>query len=651
MKKDKKIVNEAPVKIIAGIPEAKEIEETKTKKKKLKRSQKKSIRKAVLAVSLAVIVLAVSVASVFVFPVLIEKEYNKDVLQNMPMLYVKSGAVMKYYSPETGKVSDIASSLFDQNSSSPYLPVSSTRDGKTIFFIDSMGDLYKRDLSTEENVCVDAYVKAFVVSKNNKLCYLLEETGELYLVEKPLKKMEKKLIDSGVTDFKLSENGSKIVYTKANSVDNTKSDLYKYEKSIFGGKTSLVLEDCGKIYETFGLSFNRVYLLKETAEGKELTLIKDLKNPKVVAEKFDEVYSITENGNVIYGVSDGMSVSLSTFFTDKNLQTDTELGASPDFSDLLYGEMSQSEFDAMMKNYLKKDLRDVIREMISDKGAETKTYNVFISKDGAKYPVCEKAVKFLGANEDNSMAVFQTSQFNQTMGASQVDISEFGSEKEAEDAINRVIGNRKNAYKVYVGKSKKSKTLFEEDAIKNDVDLKSGAVKTTEAYVDETYSGIYLYEKMSDSETGTMKYIDMQKGNIGSPSLISDKVTGELVLKDGKLFWNDLENALNILKTASKGVVSTVDIDAVAETVGFFEDGKVSLYLKNYNEEEQMGTLVYNLNGAQTVVSERSIGFAYRSQNNVYFVEKSAQKGYVLYHFDGVSKKAIDEFVINVVAF
>ena len=66
MKKDKKPVNEAPKRIIAGIPEAAEIEKSGKTKRRLKRSEIKNLRNIIIAAISALVIIAATVASFFV---------------------------------------------------------------------------------------------------------------------------------------------------------------------------------------------------------------------------------------------------------------------------------------------------------------------------------------------------------------------------------------------------------------------------------------------------------------------------------------------------------------------------------------------------------------------------------------------------------
>lgn len=625
------------------VPELSEKEEKKTAKKKQKRMSRKQKRALIISIISAALVSVLALGIIIGIP--IYKDLTKVILapEDMPMLYITSEPALKYANSENGDAVLLSSALYDRTTLSPYSIHEVTADGKTVYFLDFMGDLYRKNLDTNtENRFIAEEVKSFNISENGELIFLLNDgTLKSCKFSSDRDTFKLKDLDSGVSEFWCSKNGKYLLYTK-----KTESATEFYSKSLgLFGKVRHLGNDLGEIVKTFGEDMDIVYLLK-TSDGdkKTVNIIENLSSVKTAVSAADEIYSYGADGSLLYGMKTGMGVDLSIFFTDKLNESDKQLEA-PDFEKYLYGEISKTEFEKLQKTYAEKLGRDAIRDMIKEESDKTSNITLYKYEDGRQNKIEDNINTVIDFKEDNSTVIYTSAKYK-TAGDTRGDISEFESAEAAYNQIVSLLAEGSLQYKAYIKGIDSLKTIYHREK------------EMTKVYMREDATGVYIYQKNLAEEKATLKYIDIALGNIGAPKEISADLSEEPVEYKGKFLINEKQSLkgegeeTEVISSSILSGINKTQIDNNVLLSSLRENSKGELlYLKDAKEGK--GTLIMKALAAETteptynVLEEAGeVVFAEFRGGTVYYMTEFG-RGYVLTQYKGVSDN-IDEEVLNI---
>ena len=613
------------------VPVLQEQTNTKQKKrKKLSRGAKKAIIWSAVALVSAVVV---AIGIVFGIPYYKKLTTPKYSLSAMPIIYITEGPALSTYNTETASESLIASSLFDKNSSNPYVIYDISNDGKSFYFIDELGDLYRTNLDLGSgNNFIAENVLGFMIDNSGNIVFSSSD-GELFYCrfKKDRVTYTIETVDSGISAFKYSEEGNNIAYTKT---EDGKNNLYK---ATVGRKikTSLLYGDCGDFLSESTDDLSVVYTMKISDDGRR-TVFKttSLKKTEKIVENADMVYSAGTDGSVVYGIKTGTSVDLNTYFTDEKSTSDSEM-TEPDYGEVLYGNISFSEFTALQNEWNAKLVRDEIREMLTDQSDNTSGYELYKYSNGKISSIDQNVTEVISFNEDNSVLIYKVSSVK-TSGAEKIcDISEFASSDEAFVKIVEILSTCKSSYKLSMEKLSATRNLYNIDYTLN-----------PSVTVNSDYTGLYIYEKALDSETGTVKYIDFALGNVGTPTVVSEAATEAPILSGGRVLVTEKaeDSALTFFASGLKRTDLGTWISA--DTVSEGENGSY-IYLKDMVENS--GKLILNGESEKEIATD-VIAYYYRTDSKIFYVKYVDSHGYVLYHYDGTKSKSIATNIMSVLS-
>lgn len=617
--------------IVPEISEKSESAKKKTKKKMTRKKKKAIIISVVSSVS-ALVLIAGAVLGIFLY-----KKYNKKTytIEDMPFLYITADETFKYYDPVTQKVEIISSALHGRNTDSPYTVHEVTKDGTAVYFVDDMGDLYRRPLvSGKINKFISEYVKGFKSDENGNIVFLTEE-GVLRFCEFNAEDDGYNFtdIDTAVQSFWYAEDAKHVVYTKASE---TGVDLYVKNFGLFG-KTELIANDCGEIVNYDKETLKDIYLVKSDEKGKKtVSYVKNFKAPKTIVNSADEIYSYGENGSVIYGSRTGIFADLSSYFTDSLLEED-ETVEEPDYGELLYGNITSAQFEAAAKKWGEKIGRDVIREFLKEESKKTETFELYKSENGKIKKLDGDVTKVVEISADHSVVLYVTAKYKSNSSEARGDISEFESVSAAQNAVLSILKEGNPTYKVSMDGVENAKMVYRPEK------------ETSMAFMREDATGVYVYEKSPIEETGSLKYIDIALGNIGTPKEISAVLSEEPTVKNGQIIINEKVEEKNTTYFVEGIAKTLIDDNVTAKSVVKNNNGSL-LYIKD--AKEGIGTLIFKPVSSEAItLSENAIEAHYRADNEIYFTTTIRARGYILNVYNGETSKAVDEELISIIAF
>ncbi|MBQ5320839.1 MAG: hypothetical protein J6K88_02075 [Oscillospiraceae bacterium] len=616
----------------------------KKQKKKMPRKKKKAVIISVVSLTVALVI-----ALGLIIGIPIYKDLTKVVLKNedMPMLYVTAEPALKYGNSENGEAVLLSSALYDRNTLSPYSVHDVTPDGKSVYFLDFMGDLYRKNLDSQaDNRFIAENVASFNIDENGNILFLSTD-GVLrnckFSSDRDTFKI--KDIDSGVSAFWYSKEGKAVLYTKDTEAGK---EFYSKTLGIFGS-TKLLGTDLGEVVKIFGEDMELVYLLKTSDVGKKtVNIIEDLKSVKTAVNSADEIYSYGTDGTVLYGLRTGIGVDLKTFFTDELVESDKEL-EEPDFQKLLYNEITEAQFEASQSAWRAKLTRDAIREMIKAESDKTAGFTVYKYEKGREAKIDENVGSVIDYTEDNTVMVYTSAKYK-TSGETRGDISSYETTEDAYNAILSILAEGAVSYKTYIKGIDALKTIYHHEK------------EITKVYMRDDGTGVYVYQKGLEEENATLKYIDIALGNVSAPKEISTTLTEEPVEYNGKLLINEKQvlkgddSETEVISSSSLFGINKAPIDnnvllsSLRENskgeVAYIKDavgGKGQLMLKDKLETAETET--FNV----VEVEKDVVSVEFRGGSLYYLTEFG--RGYVLTQYkDGVTDN-IDEEVLSVISY
>ncbi len=613
------------------VPELTEKEPEGPQKKKLSGKGKKAILWSVIS---AAVVLVLSAGIIFGIPYYEKMTRPKYLPENMPLIYTTDTPELLVYDKISGDTDVLSSLLLDKNTSSPYVISDITVDGKSFFFIDSMGDFYRSNIDiSKENVFIAENVTGFMLDYKGNTVYLSDDGNLNYCkFEKDRTTYKTSLIDSGVDSFKLSEDGKKVVYIKA---------LEKGSNLFFARlgnkiKTSFLYEDCGEFIEGTSPDLSNVFTMKISENGGK-TIIKttSLKSSEIVVRDADIIYSIGDDGSVVYGMSTGNGVNFSSYFTDSQKDSDSEI-EEPNFSDYLYGNISFDTFSAAQEKWDGKLKRDEIRKMLSEMTGVNSNYDLYKYTNKGAVIIDKNVSSVLDQNKNNSSVIYTVSDIELPKAETICDIGDFETVEDAFLKVSEILSNGEYSHKLYMDDIDVARLLY------------SYKIGNTDRFVvNPEFTGLYICSEIEESELCKVSYIDFALGNVSSPITVTEAATEAPVISGDKVIICE----------------ETTDGEIKETSVFFASGGKRTDIGKNilpYSvEETESGTVLYITTDnrfvikaeEEKVIAEEVLVYYYRSDGSIYYLCKGSTEGHTLHHYNGETSKGVAKNVLYVYPF
>jgi hypothetical protein len=613
------------------VPELTEKDPEQPPKKKLSKKSKKAFFWSAVALVSALVLAAGIIFGIPYYEKISRPIYSTE---NMPLIYTTETPELFVYDKISGSSDVLSSLLLDKNSSSPYVISDITVDGKSFFFIDSMGDLYRSNIDiSKENVFISESVTGFMLDYKGNTVYLLDDGSLIYCkFNKDRTTFKTSLIDSGVDSFKLSDDGKKVVYIKALEKG---SNLF-YAKLGNKIKTSFLYEDCGEFTEGGSPDLSTVFTMKISENGKK-TIIKttSLRNSEIVVRDADIIYSIGEDGSVIYGMNTGNGVDFSSYFTDNSKDADLEI-EEPNFSDYLYGNISFDTFSAAEAKWNAKLGRDEIRKMLSEMTGVNSNYDLYKHESRGAVLIDKNVSSVLGQNKTNSSVIYTVSDIELPEAETICDISDFETVEDAFLKVTEILSNGEYSHKLYMDDIDVARLLYS---------YKIGS--TDKFVVNPEFTGLYIYSDIEESELHKISYIDFALGNVSAPVTITEAATEPPIISAGNVVI--CEETIN---------------GEIKETNVFFANGgkrtDIGKNILPYSvEKTESGILLYITTDnrfvikaeEEKVIAEEVLVYFYRSDGSIYYLCKGSTEGHTLHHYNGETSKGIAKKVLDVIPF
>lgn len=325
----------------------------------------KKIKIPVLVVGIAA---AVAVIGIGVFGISRLSEGKGDVPS---VSYIKDNGLYRY-NVKSGKGIKLSSNALSE-SDQWYLLYSSVKnveestDGKYVFFLEdydgNKGKLCyinqeKKDDAREK---IDSDVEFFKPAGDNKVIYLQDDTGALYLYDTKSDEKEKMGVD--VSAFAVSEDGKNVLYITDDS------DIY-YRKIEVNADKEKLDSDVEKLFY-YTKDLNTIYYTKDT----DIYCIKNLKDKEKVASNAVPIGSYNDNACIYYTRKVEPVITSEAALIDDFAASDAEMpqplpGKYTKYEQTSTGKTimvtDEEAFSAAKEKFGEKQNRDLVRDILKN---------------------------------------------------------------------------------------------------------------------------------------------------------------------------------------------------------------------------------------------------------------------------------------------
>lgn len=499
-----------------------------------------------------------------------------------------------------------------------------SKDGKYIFFMDKVSDspnLYYRLLgdAKKEPVKVDSEVETYAVNDAaTAVTYL--KNGSLYQYN--MKKDDKNKLASDIDDFRVSDDGKKIIVvdeegglyalTVGKDKEKIASDIYSFRVS----------EDLGT-----------VYYMKDGSLYKQI-VGKD--KEKIASDVYSLSY-LSEDGVVYFLKQEDEEVPLSDYLYDDMKSADAKLEEpqypySSDYSsDEAYEKALEAYYEQSDEYYYKTE-RDALRESLAEytinpglcslyrfdgKDAELLAENVF-----------EYTLRFAG---DADVMAFTA------LGEDpdKVNLSDIEYFWDVEYAVQDAL---RNSGKVFVASGN---TVYEVDA----ADAENGI---DNVYLSSDGKTLYFTSVTDEEKNECDLYkVALSKKSAGTPEKVDSEVFRYYIWRyDGSnlVYFKDLKDDHGELYLNCK----KVDYDVYCWSVDYDSESGKLVYFTDYNEEKEYGTLKTFSGKKAEKVADDVHAFTLDPNGNLLYLADYSQKYSKgdLYLAKGTKSTKLDEDVV-----
>lgn len=532
---------------------------------------------------------------------------------------------------------------FNEYTLSSYICTS--EDGKYIFFPDKTGDddginLYYREIAKPEAeaIKVDSDVRSYTVNSSATIVtYLKGDEGNLYQYK--LAEDSKDKVASEVKGFEVSDDGAKIGYI------NSEGSLYLQ----YAGKDKEKIASEVSSLEYLTEDFKTVYYIKEGSLYKQ---VEGEDCVKIASDVYD-VIKIYETGEIYYLTSEAGEISLMDYVTDDmkdsdatltepeypsrpskwNYDTYEEYEAAYDAYKAAY-EAYETAYDA----YRAKLNRDSLRESLEEETLEQSSYTLCFF-NGTDAAVITDA--FVGDSysfafySDNTYAsdapVIIYEAYNQS-SLEKVKLSEVESIYDIEEMVEAALFSSSERY---IAVKTTSTVVEQEKEARNFRINSSGTV-------------VYYIDDIPDEKSyGELYCITIADGVVGKAEVYdSDVYTSYCYFNGDDKFeyykdYKDGKGELYVNKTK-------IDYDVNIYRTTVYSDSDKVIYLTDWNDEKQYGTLKIYQNGESVKIADDVHDYSVMADGRILYLydySLNYSKGELHIWENGETRKIDDDVV------
>ncbi len=541
------------------------------------------------------------------------------------LLYLKEGELM-YTDPSDIEPWQVTKRLFNSEASDSEIaqagPGSFVRvsgDGRTIFFADKIEayeggfTLYYRTVnnSKKEAEKIDSGVSNYSISESGKSLIYLKKGGNLYYHD--LKDKEK--IAGDVSGFLCSADAKNIVYATSEGNFYFKTIGKDKEKIDSAVTLRYISEDFKMVYYTKEGSLYK----KESGKERE-KILSDVKN----------VISVYETGEIYYTKDDSEEIDLMDYVEDDMADSDAAMTepVAPDRP--LYSEYEDidlyniaikayyEELDAYndaRNSWNEKLSRDRLRTEIAEMTSQNKS-SVLYYYDGKKeVEISDGYADYENYSINTPAMVFSV---YEQAEVEKVKLSEISSAYEVEEKVSAA---RRASKEFYVAVKNTAEIIEQENA--------------DEFRMDYDGKDIYYIDNINDDE-GDLCHISISEGKIGSPEVYDTSVSTQKVYlyENGKIaYFKEYDSEENI----GDLYISKACVDFEVKAFEYNVDSDTVYYAVDYSEKSKSATLKVYKDKESETISDDVYNYVVLSGGELAFLYDYSTNSYTgtLYVYDG----------------
>lgn len=540
--------------------------------------QKKHLTKVLIIVGAALIVIAAAIIGIFVL-----KPSTKT-----NVLYVKADQLSM---TGTNKIApfELTDSLYDSDGNDVYLRsyIVTSDDGKYMFYpenvsdADSTIDLYFLNLTANNAkkssaVEIDTGVSSYQTSLDGtKVFYLKSEKLNFFDLK------EKVEIASDVSEFYISDDGMKLLYL---DMEGT-----LYSKDMKTGSDAEKIDSDVTIQHISG-DLSKAYYIK----SEDLYLKEAGKEKVKIASDVSEVPAVYDSGALYYTKSETEDVSLFDYVTDDLASSDAVM-TEPEYDDFIttdaegYPDFDYDAYVDAYDEYYEKQERDTLREEL-----QSDTYSIIRASlyfyDGKEsVEVTDSYNLYFSTCPEKTMIAY--SKF-QSSDVAKMNLSDVLSSNEVWGMLDSAYGYGAS-FDAFIAIGAKESQVDQEEA--------------NQFAFNDTGTMVYFIDNFSyDDYAGDLYYIAITGDTVGKAELYEEAVYDYFyfINNDTSLvYFKDLDNEsycgdMYIDKRKIDTDVFCYDVTMIGDTVNFF-------YMTGLDPEDYIGTLKqYDGNNTAKIVDD-----------------------------------------------
>lgn len=454
-------------------------------------------------------------------------------------------------------------------------------DGKTLFFPDRINDdddgaslYYKNIIKSEDPTKIDSDIASYHVNDAATLVtYIKSDDAIMYQYD--LNKGEKEKIADEIMDFKVSDDGKKIIYINWDGAIYTK-DFGKDKEKIDSYDVNLV--HVSKDLKT--LYYIKEDSLYKKTEGKE---------KEKISSDVHEVIRVYDSGEIYYVKSDSEEKFLMDYVADDMEKSDADMiypdaPTYPSWRDYNTSEEFEAavsvyndayaSFEQAVEKYREKVNRDELREILADETMSQSDFTLCYFNGNEEKIITDTYVSSFSTNAcAKNSPIFTYRAYTQS-DFDKVKLSKVENIKDLRNMANAALYLSSEQY-VAVGDEV---TLIEQNSATN---FKIGDSGKTIYFLDDV---------PEDKEYGDLYKVSISNKKVQKPELYDSDVSkySAFFITDGQFaYFKDFKNDkgdLYIDKTR-------IDYDVSPYHLSYNEDFEKLTYFTDWDEQKYYGTL------------------------------------------------------------
>ena len=542
--------------------------------------------------------IAVFLAAAVVVTASIAVFWIVDSRNDVPVLYGKDNGLNYIPAKKDAKSTQI---LGDLEKESRY-KVQLAKDRRRVFYPKDNGDgsfsLYYKDLNGKEDdgEKVDSDVSDYRLLQDGSLLLYKKSDGGFYLND--LK--DKTKIDSDVGSYECSSDGKTIIYMTSSGSLYRRGLGMNDDKSKIAGSVQKYYAggDCKTV---FYISDNNLY---SQTEGKDRNKI---------ASDVSDIYSFNGGyGTVCYVKSVKKTVNLSDYVEDDMAEADQSI-TQPDQNDYTttktddFGDVFQdTDWDSYNKaesDYEAKQKRDELRQSLASATVDLETYTLYSFNGTDSKVVSENIAQTLDAYCSKDLYAAVYTKYNKSE-IQKCKLSELDS---IETLQNNIQSSQQPSDEISLNINGRESTLKQDKATDFSINNES----------------LYFIDSPAQDGSGTLMKLNLDAGEAGTPQKVCDDVFKILT------YSKDDSDILYEKNASSSGYDLYLGDQKISSNVyGFYQDGKNFFLMTDFDSKDQSGTLARWSNGKKDKIAEDVADFVVLDDSRIaYLHDFSGQSG------------------------